>query len=164
MVSTWLSKWADFVWPHGYNGKCHFSPSPVIMAPNPFHIFRVFSLSLSLFGSYRDLLDQWRMWFCRCDFDITYKSCLVSEYLSTLLSNANVSSRKHATEVNSEGNNRLSLASTYEMPAGITTGALRNTDMAASGSQVSQAAIQAVVHSWLLCLFGEPATSDSTGG
>ncbi|CAL8069503.1 unnamed protein product [Calicophoron daubneyi] len=29
--------------------------------------------------SYRELLDQWRMWFCRADFDITYKSRLISE-------------------------------------------------------------------------------------
>ncbi|XP_018651636.1 hypothetical protein Smp_172540 [Schistosoma mansoni] len=30
---------------------------------------------------YRDLLDQWQMWFYRADFDITYKSRLLSDYL-----------------------------------------------------------------------------------
>nr|CAH8855489.1 unnamed protein product [Trichobilharzia regenti] len=32
---------------------------------------------------YRDLLDQWQMWFYRADFDITYKSRLLSDYMSS---------------------------------------------------------------------------------
>ncbi|KAK4470171.1 hypothetical protein MN116_005752 [Schistosoma mekongi] len=32
---------------------------------------------------YRDLLDQWQMWFYRADFDITYKSRLLSDYFSS---------------------------------------------------------------------------------
>ncbi|RTG83870.1 WD repeat-containing protein mio, partial [Schistosoma bovis] len=41
---------------------------------------------------YRDLLDQWQMWFYRADFDITYKSRLLSDYLYPSTSRTQMSS------------------------------------------------------------------------
>ncbi|CAH8545006.1 unnamed protein product [Heterobilharzia americana] len=38
---------------------------------------------------YRDLLDQWQMWFCRADFDITYKSRILSDYMSSTSNSRN---------------------------------------------------------------------------
>ncbi|KAA3674201.1 WD repeat-containing protein mio [Paragonimus westermani] len=37
---------------------------------------------------YRDLLDQWRMWFCRADFDIANKVPLMSDYLTSATSHS----------------------------------------------------------------------------
>ncbi|KAF5397703.1 hypothetical protein PHET_09026, partial [Paragonimus heterotremus] len=37
---------------------------------------------------YRDLLDQWRMWFCRADFDIANKVSLMSDYLTSSTSHS----------------------------------------------------------------------------
>ncbi|KAF8560472.1 WD repeat-containing protein mio [Paragonimus westermani] len=48
---------------------------------------------------YRDLLDQWRMWFCRADFDIANKVSLMSDYLTSATSHSK-STNVNPTTVN----------------------------------------------------------------